>query len=124
VLDADELEVLSCEERIRGSVVHSGPREEHRVKYTFLSKWTVLILTLVTGGLAYFGVTSFSKPGGTGFALLALLIGLLVYAVAWIIALLDSIQERKLAWSILLVILLPVWIGPLLYSFLGPRNTK
>ena len=94
------------------------------MKYTFLSKWTVLILTLITGGLAYYGISTISQPGGAGFALLALLIGLLVYGIAWIIALLDSIQERKLAWTIMLVILLPVWVGPLLYSFLGPRNTK
>jgi hypothetical protein len=59
-----------------------------------------------------------------GFALLALLVGLLVYAFAWIIALLDSIQERKVAWMILLVPLLPVSVGPLPYRFLGPRNTK
>jgi hypothetical protein len=83
--------------------------------------WSV---RLITGGLACYGISTISQPGGAGFALLALLIGLLVYGIAWIIALLDSIQERKLAWTIMLVILLPVWVGPLLYSFLGPRNTK
>jgi hypothetical protein len=98
--------------------------EERGVKYTFLSKWTVLILTLITAGLAYYGVSTLGHGGDTGFALLALVGGLIVYAFAWIIALLDAIQERKLAWIILLIILLPVWVGPLLYSFLGPRNTK
>lgn len=92
------------------------------MKYTFLSKWTVLILTLVTAGLTALGFTSLSSHAG--YAVLALVGGLLVYAVAWIIAFFDSIQERSWAWTIFLLVLLPIWIGPVLYSFFGPKNTK
>lgn len=92
------------------------------MKYTFLSKWTVLILTLLTAGLTILGFTSLSSH--VGYALLALVAGLILYALAWIIALFDSIQERKWAWTIFLLVLLPIWVGPLLYSFLGPKNTK
>jgi phage shock protein PspC (stress-responsive transcriptional regulator) len=96
------------------------------MKYTFLSKWTVLILTLITGslaGLGYyleFGVAT-QHPW---YALLAVLAGLIVYAFAWLIAALDAIQERKWGWLIGLILMLPFWIGPLLYSLFGPRNTK
>ena len=55
---------------------------------------------------------------------LILVLGFLLYAVAWIVAMLDSIQEKKFAWSVGLVLLLPFGIGPLLYSLIGPRNTK
>jgi hypothetical protein len=101
------------------------------MKYTFLSKWTVLILTVVTVALTVVGIGliggglgSFSLPlTGIG-GVLVILGGVLVYALAWIIALADSIQERAWGWSIGLVVLLPLGVGPLLYSFLGPKNTK
>ena|SRR5215467_14581784 len=101
------------------------------MKYTFLSKWTVLILTIVTavffvGGIGFvrggIGSISLSQSGFLGFLLL--LIGGLVYAVAWIIGLADSIQERRWGWTVAMIVLLPFWIGPLLYSLIGPRNTK
>jgi hypothetical protein len=96
------------------------------MKYTFLSKWTVLVLTLITAGLAGLGyylefVASAQHPW---YALLALFAGLVVYTFAWIIAALDAIQERKWGWVIGLIVLLPLWIGPALYSLIGPRNTK
>ena len=47
-----------------------------------------------------------------------------VYLFAWLIAVLDSIQERRWGWLIAMLLLLPLWIGPLLYSVFGPRNTK
>ena len=96
------------------------------MKYTFLSKWTVLILTIVTAVLAYVGISLINGTfGPNGFlGTLALLVGGLVYAIAWIIGFADSIQERRWGWTVALVILLPVWVGPLLYSLLGPRNTK
>jgi hypothetical protein len=92
-------------------------------KYTFLSKWTVLIMTVITIALSFIAFNQF----GTNHPLrggLILLLGFLVYAVAWIVALLDSIQEKKFGWSVGLVLLLPFGIGPLLYSLIGPRNTK
>jgi hypothetical protein len=92
------------------------------MKYTFLSKWTVLILTLLTGGLTAYGVINLTSQAG--YAVLALVGGLILYALAWIIAFIDSIQERSWAWTIFLLVLLPIWIGPLLYSFIGPKNTK
>jgi hypothetical protein len=101
------------------------------VKYTFLSKWTVLVLTVVTAALVVVGfglitgsVGSLALPQGGPGGVLALLGGVVVYALAWVIALADAIQEGKWGWAVALVVLLPLWIGPLLYSFLGPRNTK
>jgi hypothetical protein len=92
------------------------------MKYTFLSKWTVLILTIVTAGLTYFGYVSLQQ--NAGYAILLFLFGVFLYGFAWLIALSDSIQERRFGWSVLLVLLLPLWIGPLIYGFLGPKNTK
>ena len=34
------------------------------------------------------------------------------------------IQERRWGWLIALIILSPFLIGPLLYSVIGPKNTK
>jgi hypothetical protein len=93
------------------------------MKYTFLSKWTVLILTVLTFGLGYYGYRLIGEQQA-GSGLLALAIGALIYAVAWIVAFFDSIQERRLGWVIGLVVLLPVGIGPILYSVIGPRNTR
>jgi hypothetical protein len=94
-----------------------------KFKYTFLSKWTVLILTLITFGLTYLGVSLIGQnhalPGA-----LALLIGGLIYIFAWFIALFDSIQERRWGWLIGLIVLLPFGLGPIVYSLIGPRNTK
>ena len=47
-----------------------------------------------------------------------------IYALAWIVGFLDSLQEGKYGWSVALVLLLPVLIGPVLYSVFGPRNTR
>jgi len=98
------------------------------VKYTFLSKWTVLILTLITIALIAVGVLL--AQGGVfgssniGLSLIAYLVAAVVYLVAWIVALFDSIQERRWGWLVALIILSPVLIGPLLYSVIGPKNTK
>lgn len=96
------------------------------MRYTFLSKWTVLILTLVTAGAAYWGyVLIFANDvPHPWWGALVLLGGVLVYALAWIIALFDSIQERKFGWSLGLFVLLPFWVGPIMYSLFGPRNTR
>lgn len=92
------------------------------MKYTFLSKWTSLILTVVTAGLAYYGYVNIQHH--VGYAVLIFLGAVAVYGLAWLIALFDSIQERRFGWTILLFLLLPLWIGPLVYGFFGPRNTK
>ena len=96
------------------------------MKYTFLSKWTVLILTIVTAVLAYLGISFINGTLGPNGALgaLFLIVGVLVYAIAWIIGLADSIQERRWGWTIAMIILVFFWVGPLLYSLFGPRNTK
>ncbi len=57
-------------------------------------------------------------------SLIAYLVAAVVYLIAWIVALFDSIQERRWGWLIALIILSPVLIGPLLYSVIGPKNTK
>ncbi len=93
------------------------------MKYTFLSKWTVLILTIATFGLTYLGTRLFAEGQGLWGAL-AFIVGFLIYAVAWIVALVDSIQERKFVWSVGLFLLLPFGIGPIIYSLIGPKNTR
>lgn len=98
------------------------------MKYTLLSKWTVLILTVITAALIAIGVLL--GQGGVfgasniGLSILAYVVAAIIYALAWLIALFDSIQERRWGWLVALLILSPVLIGPLLYSLIGPRNTK
>jgi hypothetical protein len=92
------------------------------VKYTFLSKWTVLIMTLLAAGLVVYGAMGMQSHAG--YALLAFFGGLVIYGLSWVVALLDSIQERAWFWTIMLFLLLPLAIGPVLYSFGGPKNTK
>ena len=97
------------------------------MKYTFLSKWTVLILTLITIALIAVGVLLIQGVFGSGlgfWSILAFLVAAVVYLIAWFVALFDSIQERRWGWLIALIILSPVLIGPLLYSVIGPKNTK
>ncbi len=96
------------------------------MKYTFLSKWTVLVLTVATVAATIFGIR-FAFGNGSdniGGGILLLVAGLLVYAIAWIIALLDSIQERHFGWSVILIILVPFFVGPAVYGLIGPKNTK
>lgn len=97
--------------------------EDSDMKYTFLSKWTVLILTILTFGLVYLGTYLIAHQEGL-WGWLTLLVSLLIYAFAWIIALVDSIQERKYLWSVGLFVLLPFGIGPIIYSLIGPKNTR
>ena len=99
------------------------------LKYTFLSKWTVLILTIVTVGLVIlFTSMTFQTPinmaSNVGLGILLLLLAILVYAIAWIVAFIDSIQEKAYGWTVALFLLLPFFIGPLFYSLLGPKNTR
>ena len=98
------------------------------MKYTFLSKWTVLILTVLTAALIVIGVLLAAGgtfgPSNIGLSLLAYLVAAILYFIAWVVALFDSIQERRWGWLVSLIILSPVLIGPLLYSLIGPRNTK
>ena len=94
------------------------------MKYTLLSKWTVLILTLVTAGLIIGGVKMAFGGGNIGPGILLMVLGALIYAIAWFVALFDSIQERRFGWSVGLIVLVPFLIGPALYGLVGPRNTK
>ncbi len=98
-------------------------------KYTFLSKWTVLILTIVTVGLVVlFTSMTFQAPisgmDNPVLGILLLLLAVLVYAIAWIVAFIDSIQEKAYGWTVALFLLVPFLIGPLFYSLLGPKNTR
>ena len=96
------------------------------MKYTFLSKWTVLVLTVATAAATIFGIRWTFGDGSTnvGAGILLLVVGLVVYAIAWLIALIDSIQERRFGWSIMLVVLSVFFVGPAIYGLLGPKNTK
>jgi hypothetical protein len=94
------------------------------VKYTLLSKWTVLILTLVTVGLIGGGIKLAFGGDNVGVGILLMIVGLPIYAIAWFVALFDSLQEKRYGWSVGLVVLVPFLIGPALYGLIGPRNTK
>jgi len=99
------------------------------MKVTFLSKWTVLLLTIISIALTVIGVligqgNFFGMASNIGLALLAYVVAAIIYAIAWIVALLDSIQEKRWGWLVVLIILLPFWIGPVLYALIGPKNTK
>lgn len=95
-----------------------------KIKYTFLSKWTVLILTLFSVGLVFGAI----KLGFHGLHVvtspLMIVVALLLYIFAWFVALFDSLQEKKFGWTIGLIVMLPIAIGPVVYSVLGPKNTK
>jgi hypothetical protein len=89
----------------------------------------VLILTIVTVGLVLlFSSFTFQSPfnlaSNIGLGLLLLFLAIIVYAIAWIVGFIDSIQERAFGWTVALFLLLPFFIGPLLYSFFGPKNTR
>ena len=99
------------------------------LKFTFLSKWTVLILTILTAGLVIlFTSFTFQTPidgiNNAALGILLLLLAILVYAIAWIVGFIDSIQEKAYGWTVALFLLLPFFVGPLLYSLLGPKNTR
>ncbi|HEX6121915.1 MAG TPA: hypothetical protein VFY89_02090 [Ktedonobacterales bacterium] len=101
------------------------------MKYSFLSRWTVLLLTVVAVGLGFLGIgQAFGSAFGVSFAqnvalgIGSIVLGGLCYLFAWVVALLDSIQEKRWGWTILLLLLSVVLIGPLLYSLIGPKNTK
>ena len=94
------------------------------MKYTLLSKWTVLGLTVATSGMIVGGVKLVGGGGNTPGGVLLILAGVLVYGLAWIVAFLDSIQEKRFGWVIGLIVLFPFVVGPAIYGVLGPKNTK
>lgn len=98
------------------------------MKMTFLSKWTVLLLTVISIALTIVGVLFMQGQIGAekniGLAIILIVVAVVVYAFAWFVGLFDSIQERRWGWTVAMIILAPVWIGPVLYSLIGPRNTK
>jgi hypothetical protein len=113
-------------------VIAEEPKGEQVVRYTILSKWTVLLLTLGTAALialgsAFLGATfgdALQLPHNGGYAALSFVAAFGVYALAWIVGFLDSLQESRYGWSIGMVVLIPFLVGPILYSVFGPRNTK
>lgn len=87
------------------------------IKYTLLSKWTVIGLTAASAICVYLAITQLNH---VLFALMAVLI----YGLAWVVALLDSVQEGRWFWAIGMFLMIPILVGPLLYSFWGPKNTR
>jgi hypothetical protein len=75
-------------------------------------------MSLIAFGLTAFGFME-AKSHQSSVGLLAIIIGSLVYTLAWIIALLDSLQSGRSGWSLALIVLLPLGIGPLLYGIFG-----
>jgi hypothetical protein len=79
-------------------------------------------MSLISFGLTAVGfIETKSHQSGVGF--LAIVIGSLIYTLAWLIALLDSLQAGRVGWSVVLILLLPLGIGPLLYGILGLGRT-
>jgi hypothetical protein len=86
-------------------------------------KATLLIMSLISVGLMTLGFIE-TQGHQPGVGLLAIVIGSLTYTLAWIVALLDSLQAGRVGWSVALIVLLPVGIGPLLYGILGLGRTR
>jgi hypothetical protein len=78
-------------------------------------------MTLIAIGLTALGYWQ-SSTGQASTGLAAIIVGGLVYALAWVIGILDSLLARRLGWSLALILLLPLGIGPLLYSIFGLRT--
>ena len=93
------------------------------------SKWTVLILTIVTVGLVVlFTSMTFQTPinmaSNIGLGILLLLLAILDvrHRLDRRLHRFDSGEGVRL--DVALFLLLPFFIGPLLYSFFGPKNTR
>jgi ABC-type spermidine/putrescine transport system permease subunit I len=85
---------------------------------------TVISIALTVIGVLMAGGNFFGQASNIGLALIAYAVAAIIYAIAWIVAFLDSFQEKRWGWLVALIILLPFWIGPLLYAVFGPKNTK
>jgi len=80
-------------------------------------------MTVIAIGLTVLGFWQVTThQNGTGLS--AIIIGGLVYGLAWIIGVLDSLQGHRLGWLLALILLLPLGIGPLLYGIFGLRNIR
>src|SRR5260370_38535545 len=79
---------IACHQLRSGRIIAMG------FKYTFLSKWTVLILTLVALGLTFGGYQVAFGPGqhNTALVIVGITVGLLFYVFGCVIALLASLQ--------------------------------
>lgn len=95
-----------------------------KIKYTFLSKWTVLFLTLLSVGLVLGAIKLGFKDLHVVTSPLMIVIALILYIFAWFVALFDSMQEKRFGWTVGLILMLPIAIGPVVYSVFGPKNTK
>ena len=85
------------------------------------ARWTLVLMTLIAIGLVVLGYwQSSTQQTGTGLA--AIIVGGLVYGLAWVIGVLDSLQARRLRWSLALVSPSLFGVGLLLYSIFGLRS--
>jgi ABC-type Co2+ transport system permease subunit len=91
------------------------------MQYVTRARWALVLMTVIAIGLMVLGYWQ-SSTGQTGTGLAAIMVGGLVYALAWAIGVLDSLLARRLGWSLALILLLPFGIGPLLYSIFGLRS--
>jgi hypothetical protein len=81
-------------------------------------RWILLFMTAIAIALSLLGFQQISA-GQVGVGWAAIVVGGLVYAFAWIIGVLDSLQSRHFGWLLALILLLPLGVGPLLYSIFG-----
>ena len=92
------------------------------MKYTLLSKWTALGLSLATAGMTLGGIKLLGSNAPLSILLFVLAVP--VYVIAWFVALFDAFQEKRFGWVLGLIVLLPTFVGPAIYGVLGPKNTK
>jgi hypothetical protein len=84
---------------------------------------TLLLITAIAIGLTILGASEVSNRQPS-IGILAIIIGGVVYVLAWVIAVLDCILARRYRWSLALAILMPLGIGPLLYGLFGLRSSR
>jgi hypothetical protein len=87
---------------------------------------TLAAAALVVIGFAFLGVTYGGRLNLTrnvGYAVLAFVLAVALYALARRVGRLDPLQRSRLGWGIALIVLIPFLVGPLLSRFSGPRKT-
>ena len=90
----------------------------HPMTHVRRGRLTLLVMTVIAVGLTLLGFSEISSSQSS-VGILAIIVGGMVYALAWTISLLDSLNTHRPGWSLALVLLLPLGVGPLLYSLIG-----
>ncbi len=84
---------------------------------------TLLLITAIAIGLTILGASEISNRQPS-IGILAIVVGGMIYVLAWTIAIMDCILARRFRWSLALAILMPLGIGPLLYGLFGLHGSR